>query len=101
MENMQIKTDTIYCGDCLDVLRRFPEGFVNLIYLDPPFSSGRIYNIVFGTNSEKKAFDDRWKGGIHHYIEYMRERLELAIVFWTVKGRFIYIAIVMQVIISK
>lgn len=74
---MQFKTNAIYCGDCLDILRHFSEKFVDLIYLDPPFSSGRIYNIVFGSKYEKKAFDDRWKGGINHYVEYMRERMEL------------------------
>jgi len=77
MVKMQFKTNAIYCGDCLDVLRHFPEDFVDLIYLDPPFSSGRIYNIVFGTIFERKAFDDRWEGGIYHYVQHMKERLEL------------------------
>lgn len=27
----------IYCGDNLDWLKQFPDKFVDLIYLDPPF----------------------------------------------------------------
>jgi site-specific DNA-methyltransferase (adenine-specific) len=36
-------------GDNLDVLkqlhRRYPEGFIDLIYIDPPFNSKRNYDV--------------------------------------------------------
>ncbi len=31
----------IYFGDNLPLLRSFPDGFVDLIYIDPPFNTGR------------------------------------------------------------
>jgi site-specific DNA-methyltransferase (adenine-specific) len=29
-------------GDCLDVLRTMPDGSVDLVYVDPPFNTGRV-----------------------------------------------------------
>jgi len=29
------------CGDCLDQLRKLPDGCIDLIYIDPPFNSNR------------------------------------------------------------
>lgn len=62
--------NTLYYGDNLDVLRNidyFPSGSVDLVYLDPPFQSGRDYNALFeeqdGTKSaaQIKAFEDTWE----------------------------------------
>lgn len=43
-----IDTRVIYCGDTLDQLRKLPEAYVDLIYIDPPFSSNRNYEVVWG-----------------------------------------------------
>ena len=62
----------LYYGDNLDVLRSreyFPDGCVDLIYLDPPFNSNRNYNVLFksegGADSPAQitAFDDTWHWG--------------------------------------
>ena len=42
--------NTMYYGDNLDILRNrefFPNEFIDLIYLDPPFNSNRTYNVLF------------------------------------------------------
>lgn len=70
------RPNTIYCGDCKNVLSRFPEECVDLIYLDPPFFSNQYYEVIWGDGYEKRAFEDRWKGGIEHYVLWMKERLE-------------------------
>ena len=67
--------NTIYCGDCLDVLRKFPDQSVDLIYLDPPFFSNRRYEVIWGDGYELRAFEDRWKGGINNYVSWLMERL--------------------------
>ena len=36
---MELETNLIYCGDNLEVLAKFPEKSVDLIYADPPFFS--------------------------------------------------------------
>ncbi|MFH1051720.1 MAG: DNA methyltransferase [bacterium] len=60
----------LYYGDCLDVLkemhRKHPDGFIDLIYIDPPFNSKRNYNVLFesvdlsDTKAQKEAFADTW-----------------------------------------
>lgn len=68
--------NTIYCGDNRDILRKFPENSVDLIYADPPFFSNKQYEVIWDDGYEIRAFKDRWKGGIQHYISWMRERVE-------------------------
>jgi DNA modification methylase len=69
-------TSVLHRGDNLAVLPDMPDESVDLIYLDPPFFSNRNYEVVFGDESEIRSFEDRWAGGILHYIEWMRPRLE-------------------------
>ncbi len=43
-----MKTNVLYYGDNLDILRHhIPDESVDLIYLDPPFNSRRSYNVLF------------------------------------------------------
>lgn len=70
------RPNTIYCGDCKDVLSQFPNQSVDLIYADPPFFSNRRFEILWYDGFERRAFEDRWKGGINNYIDWMFERLK-------------------------
>lgn len=70
-----MKNNTIYCGDNLIWLKKFPDKCIDLIYIDPPFFSNRHYEVIFNDGEEIRSFEDRWKGGISHYIEWMRERI--------------------------
>lgn len=70
----QLKTDTIYCGDNLQMLKEIPTDSVDLIYIDPPFNSNRNYEVFWGDNQEKRAFNDRF-GDASAYIAYMRPRI--------------------------
>lgn len=46
-----------------------------MIYLDPPFFSGRDYEST-SVSGDEVGFDDRWNDGITEYISWMRPRLE-------------------------
>ena len=59
-----MEVNSIYCGDCKDILKKFPDKSVDLIYADPPFFSNRHYEIIWKDGAEIRAFGDRWKGGI-------------------------------------
>lgn len=72
---MSFQTNAIYCGDCADVMNRFPEDAVDLIYIDPPFFSNQQYEILWKDGYETRAFQDRWKGGIQNYIAWMEPKL--------------------------
>ena len=74
MTSYQLKTQSIYCGDCLKMLKDIPNESVDLIYLDPPFNSNRNYEVFWGDVQEKRSFDDR-HGDADAYITYMRPRV--------------------------
>ena len=46
-----MRENTLFYGDNLVVLRQhIPDESVDLVYLDPPFQSGKDYNIIFRTS---------------------------------------------------
>ena len=51
----------LYFGDCLEVMREdISSESIDLIYLDPPFNSKRLYNAFIG-GAQWVAFDDTWR----------------------------------------
>lgn len=66
----------LYFGDNLPILAallkdRSVRGKVRLIYIDPPYATGS----VFQSRSQANAYDDLLIGA--HYVEFLRERLIL------------------------
>lgn len=62
-------------GDNLETLKQIDTDTVDLIYLDPPFFSNRNYEVIWGDEGEVRSFQDRWSGGIDHYISWLKERV--------------------------
>lgn len=71
---MELETNVIYCGDCLAKLKDIPDESIDLIYIDPPFSSNRDY-VAFWKEQEKRHFEDRFEN-VTAYLDYMRPRLK-------------------------
>jgi DNA modification methylase len=67
----------LICGDNKEELAKIPKESVDLIYIDPPFFTHKQYEVVWGDEAEVRSFEDRWEGGIEHYISWMRPRVEL------------------------
>ena len=91
----------ITCGDNLLIMEIMPDNSIDLIYLDPPFFSGRNYEVIRGDESrsfsdtlehfkeanakekvsfeqrsaEMKQYDERMEGGISAYLLWMSKRL--------------------------
>ena len=59
-ENKDFK-NKLYIHDNLDVLQGLNSNLVDLIYLDPPFNSKRLYNAPIGSVAEGSSFKDTWK----------------------------------------
>ena len=68
-KRLAFKPNTLYHGDCLDIMNGWETGCVDLIYLDPPFNSNANYNILYGKNqagqpreeqAQFTAFKDTW-----------------------------------------
>jgi DNA modification methylase len=63
-------------GDNLQILRTLPDESIDLIYLDPPFFSNRTYEVIWGDTGEVRSFEDRFSGGIDHYIAWLKDRVQ-------------------------
>jgi len=62
-------------GDNLEKLKEIESKSVDLIYADPPFFSNRNYEVIWGDEGEIRSFEDRWAGGMEHYIAWLSERV--------------------------
>lgn len=65
----------LFFGDNLHVMRQLPSSSIDLIYIDPPFFSGRNYNVIFGDKNEVRSFSDIWEGGMPGYLVWLNVRL--------------------------
>ena len=68
-------TNKIFWGDNLHIMRSLPPESIDLIYIDPPFFSGRDYNVIFGDENEIRSFSDIWDGGLPTYLIWLNARL--------------------------
>lgn len=69
-----METNVIYCGDCLIKLKEIPDESIDLIYIDPPFSSNRNY-VAFWEEQEKRHFEDRFEN-VTAYLDYIFPRVK-------------------------
>src|SRR3990167_8810793 len=62
-----IRSNHLYYGDNLTIMKNIPTSSVNLIYLDPPFYSQRNYNLIYRkltgqpVPEQEEAFCDAWE----------------------------------------
>ncbi len=56
-----MQKNTIFTGDNLYILRGMDSDSVDLIYLDPPFNSKRIFSAPDGSTAAGSSFKDTWK----------------------------------------
>ena len=71
----ELPPNELYLGDNLQVLRSLHSKSIDLIYIDPPFFSGRTYNLIWGDDNELRTFGDIWEDGLPSYLEWLNARL--------------------------
>ena len=55
-----VKANTLFTADNLYILNGMNSESVDLIYLDPPFNSKRMYEAPVGSKAAGSAFKDMW-----------------------------------------
>ena len=55
-----METNAIYEGDNLEVMSKFPDRSIDLIYADPPFFTNANYEVIWHDKTEIRSFKDRW-----------------------------------------
>jgi len=71
----ELEPNRLFWGDNLHVMRQLPSESIDLIYIDPPFFSGKPYNVIFGDQNELRSFSDIWEGGMPGYLIWLNARL--------------------------
>ncbi len=71
----ELPANQLILGDNLEVLRTLPSEYIDLLYIDLPFFSGRNYNVIWGDTNEVRSFYDIWEGGIDSYLIWLNARL--------------------------
>jgi modification methylase len=56
----KLTVDTIIQGDCLEELRKLPDGSVDLVFADPPYNLQLGGELLRPDNSKVDAVDDHW-----------------------------------------
>jgi DNA modification methylase len=67
--------NSLILGDNLQILQNIESESVDLCYIDPPFFSNRTYEVIWGDKGEVRSFEDRFSGGVDHYISWLKERV--------------------------
>ncbi len=70
-----LEPNRLFWGDNLHVMRQLPPESIDLIYIDPPFFSGKQYNVIFGDQNELRSFEDIWEGGLPGYLIWLNARI--------------------------
>jgi len=67
-----MKPGQIHCGENLEMMSGLPERSCDLIYVDPPFFTGKQQTQSNG----RHVVRDSWPGGLTEYLQFLRPRLE-------------------------
>ena len=70
----------IICGDCLDVMKDWPDGSVDLVFCSPPYEDARTYGIDFKMKGQ--AWVD-W--AMRRFVECLR--VSKGLVAWVIEGK--------------
>ena len=68
----ELEPNRLIWGDNLHAMRTLPSESVDLIYIDPPFFSNRVYNVIWGDEHEERSFSDIWEGGLDGYLIWLK-----------------------------
>src|SRR4051794_6529826 len=65
------ETNQIICGDSIKTLNEGPEGWIDLVFADPPFNIGYLYH---GYDDDRKAedylqFSTDWMKAVHRALK--------------------------------
>lgn len=58
MNKLNVKPRTIFCKDNLEILEGINSNCIDLIYLDPPFNTKKVFTAPIGSSAEGAEFSD-------------------------------------------
>jgi site-specific DNA-methyltransferase (adenine-specific) len=74
MKKHSSNLNTVFYGDCLEVIPKIDDVKVDLIYIDPPFFTQKEHTLKSRVEKQSFSFNDKWKS-LDDYANYIEERL--------------------------
>ena len=74
MPKTKTKLSTLHHGDCLEELGRIQPDSVDLIYLDPPFFTGKKQRLKTRDRTKEFSFTDVWESS-EEYAKFLYDRI--------------------------
>ena len=72
----KLTPNTIYNADNLEVMKQLPSDSIDLIYIDPPFTTQAVQKgRAFDDKVCLGEYDDKWGGGINSFVIWLSVRL--------------------------
>ena len=66
-----------HLGDCLELLQNMEPETVDLVYVDPPFFTQKVHDLVTRDGSESFSFRDIWDSD-SSYADFIYQRVASA-----------------------
>jgi site-specific DNA-methyltransferase (adenine-specific) len=73
----EIQIDTIYQGDCLEILKTFPDKSVDLVFADPPYNMQTEGELLRTDGSSFNGVTEKWDkfNSLHDYDAFSKQWL--------------------------
>ena len=66
--------DSVHMGDCLEVLKGFAPGSIDMVYMDPPFMTMKSHSLYNKRRTQEISFNDSWNSRTE-YKGFLESRL--------------------------
>ncbi len=79
-KSTEFKKNSIYQGDCVEIMRSLPKGSVDMIFADPPYNLQLKGDLHRPNNTKVDACDDHWDqfNSFKEYDKFTRDWLSAA-----------------------
>jgi DNA modification methylase len=72
----QFNENELWFGDNLNLMRLLPSASIDLVYIDPPFFSGRKYSAESKVDDGvTRSFDDTFNGDLNQFLKFLYVRI--------------------------
>ncbi len=70
----ETKNGILYCGDCLEILKRISDKSIDLILTDPPYGIGADKGVGWGGCAPPRHYKDEWDTRLEssYFVELLR-----------------------------
>jgi len=70
-KNSNKRFDVVHCGDAVEILRRYPDNSIDLVFADPPYNLDKPYN-SYDDERENKRYIEWCNAWLSEYVRILK-----------------------------